>query len=65
MSSPPSPIDSDAAFLSRLIEPELENLPPEVAGYLPRLPGISSASIFAKATVTACTSWLPRHAREP
>jgi hypothetical protein len=34
MSSPPSPIDSDAAILSRLIEPELENLPPKVAGYL-------------------------------
>jgi len=34
MSSPISPVDSDAAILSRLIEPEVENLPPEVARYL-------------------------------
>jgi hypothetical protein len=34
MSSPTSPVDSDAAILSRLIEPELENLPPEAARYL-------------------------------
>jgi hypothetical protein len=34
MSSPTSPVDSDAAILSRLIEPEIENLPPEVARYL-------------------------------
>jgi hypothetical protein len=34
MSSPTSPVDSDAAILSRLIQPELENLPPEVARYL-------------------------------
>jgi len=27
-------VDSDAAILSRLIEPEVENLPPEVARYL-------------------------------
>jgi len=32
MSSPTSPVDSDAAILSRLVE--LENLPPEVARYL-------------------------------
>jgi hypothetical protein len=34
MSSPTSPVDSDAAILSRLIEPALENLPPEVTRYL-------------------------------
>ena len=34
MSSPISPVDSDAAILSRLIEPEVENLSPEVARYL-------------------------------
>ena len=34
MSSPISPMDSDAAILSRLIEPEVENLPAEVARYL-------------------------------
>jgi hypothetical protein len=34
MSSPTPPVDSDAAILSRLIEPEIENLPPEVARYL-------------------------------
>jgi hypothetical protein len=31
MSSPIFPVDNDAAILSRLIEPELENLPPDVA----------------------------------
>jgi hypothetical protein len=34
MSSPTSAVDSDAAILSRLIEPEIGNLPPEVARYL-------------------------------
>jgi hypothetical protein len=34
MSSPIAPVDSDAAILSRLIEPEVENLPAEVARYL-------------------------------
>jgi hypothetical protein len=34
MSSPISPVDSDAAILSRLIEPEVDNLPAEVARYL-------------------------------
>jgi hypothetical protein len=34
MSSPISPVDSDAAILTRLIEPEVENLPPGVARYL-------------------------------
>ena len=34
MSSPSSPADSDVAILNRLIEPEVENLPPEVARYL-------------------------------
>jgi hypothetical protein len=34
MSSPISPVDSDSAILSRLIEPEVENLPPDVARYL-------------------------------
>jgi hypothetical protein len=34
MNSPISPVDSDAAILSRLIEPEVKNLPPEVAQYL-------------------------------
>jgi hypothetical protein len=37
MSSPISSVDSDAAILSRLIEPEVENLPPEVARYLLKL----------------------------
>jgi hypothetical protein len=34
MSSPNSPVDNDAAILSRLIDPELDNLPSEVARYL-------------------------------
>jgi hypothetical protein len=34
MSLPISSVDSDAAILSRLIEPEVENLPAEVARYL-------------------------------
>jgi hypothetical protein len=34
MSSSISPVDSDAAILSRLIEPEIENLPAEGARYL-------------------------------
>lgn len=29
-----SPVDSDAAILSRLIEPDVKNLPPEVARYI-------------------------------
>jgi hypothetical protein len=32
--SPISPVDSDSAILSRLIEPEIENLPPHVVWYL-------------------------------
>ena len=31
MSAPSSPVDSEAAILSRLIEPDVESLPPEVA----------------------------------
>jgi hypothetical protein len=34
MSSPTSPVESDVAILSRLIEPELKNLPTEVDRYL-------------------------------
>jgi hypothetical protein len=34
MSSPISPVDSDVAILSRLIEAEVESLPLEVARYL-------------------------------
>lgn len=34
MSFPISPMDSDAAILSRLIEPEVDNLLAEVAWYL-------------------------------
>jgi hypothetical protein len=34
MSSSSSPVDSDAEILNRLIEPKVENLPPEVARYL-------------------------------
>jgi hypothetical protein len=34
MSSSPSHADSDVAILSRLIEPEVESLPPEAARYI-------------------------------
>jgi hypothetical protein len=61
MGSPMSPADSDAEILSRLIGPEVENLPAEVARYLLSLDFCQSRRTVVHGSHSSDSSCLRQH----